>query len=289
MTFFKLVPFLKLLRPNQWFKNVFVMGPLFFSLNFLNIEMLKNSLVAVLCFIAASSLTYIFNDLHDVEEDRHHPIKKNRPIASQLIPVKPCIIIGTFILLALYTALITQLNEYCVIVITTYLIIQVFYTLKFKYIIILDCIIIASGFVLRVILGGYAINVSVSTWIIITTFFLSLFLAFGKRYHEYQFTNYIKIRYPLNQYRKDFLIYLISITCTCSIVMYGLFLVETSHNNNNQNLIYTLVFVIFGLFRYLQFLFINKQGGEPEIIFYKDMPFLLNTISWAILTLWILY
>lgn len=288
MTLLKLVIFFKVLRPKQWLKNVFVLAPLFFSFNFLNIEMFKKSFLALLCFIAASSLTYILNDLHDVEEDQHHPVKKKRPIASQLISARECIILVIILFFLLYTILITQLNKDCVLIITIYLILQFFYTLKLKYLIILDAMIIASGFVLRVILGGYAINVSVSTWIIITTFFLALFLAFGKRFHEHQFEYYITIRHPLNQYNKDFLKYLICITCTSSIVMYGLFLVETSQNNN-QNLIYTLAFVIFGLFKYLQFIFINKQGGEPEIIFFQDIPFLLNTISWAILTLWVLY
>ena len=285
----KLNPFLKLLRPEQWLKNIFVLGPLFFSMNLFNFEMLKNSVIALLCFILASSLTYILNDLHDIKEDQFHPKKKLRPIASGLISKQSSIIFSLILLTILYIILFNQLNNNCILVVTTYLFFQVFYTLKLKYIVILDVIVIASGFVLRVILGGHAINVSVSTWIIITTFFLALFLGFGKRYNEYNFENYIKVRHPNNRYDVNFLLYLICISCTCSIVMYGLFLVETAAKVGNQNLIYSLFFVIFGLFRYLQFLILDKKGGEPEIIFFQDIPFIFNALAWASFTLWIMY
>ena len=289
MTFIKLNPFVKLIRPHQWFKNIFVLGPLFFSINIFDSEMLKNSSLALLCFILASSLTYILNDLHDAKEDKSHPLKKKRPIASGLISNKSAIIFSIVIFIMLYTILIKHLNNSCFLIITLYLILQVFYSLKLKYLIILDVIIIASGFVLRVIMGGYAINVSVSTWIIITTFFLALFLGFGKRYNEYNIKNYNKVRYPINRYDKNILIYLICISCTCTIVMYGLFLVETAEKIDNQNLVYSLIFVIFGLFRYLQFLIIDKKGGEPEVIFFQDVPFILNGFAWIIITMWILY
>lgn len=289
MMHIKFILFLKLLRPEQWLKNIFVLGPIFFSMNFFNLEKLIEVFLALLCFVLASSITYILNDLHDFKEDKFHPVKKLRPIAAGTISKNESIVFSSILIFVLYLLLYNFLNKYCLIIISTYLIIQVFYTLKAKYIVILDVIIIASGFVLRVILGGHAIDVNVSNWMIITTFFLAIFLAFGKRYSEYNFEEYIKIRHSKSQYDVKLIKDFILISCACTIVMYGLFLVDTVERIQNQNLIFTFIFVMFGMFRYLQFIFIYKKGGEPEIIFFNDMPMLINTFLWALSTIWILF
>ena len=289
MMYINFIPFLKSSRPEQWLKNIFVLGPISFSMNFLNSEKLIEVFIAFICFVLASSVTYILNDLHDIQEDKFHPKKKLRPIPAGLISKNEAIIFSSILIFVLYLLLYNFLNNYCLMIITAYLILQVFYTLKAKYIVILDVTLIASGFVLRIILGGYAIDVNVSNWMIISTFFLTIFLAFGKRYNEYNFEQYIKIRHSKSQYDVKLLKDFIIISCVCTIIMYGLFLVDTAERIQNQNLIYTLVFVIFGMFRYLQFLFVYKKGGEPEIIFFHDLPILINTFLWGLSTIWIMY
>ena len=284
-----LLSFFKVMRPSQWIKNLFVFSPLFFSMSFFNIETVFLSCIAFFCFILASSATYIFNDIFDLPRDKTHPLKKHREIASDNISKNVAILWGVLLLIFMFVIISSRLNVNNTIIISTYLIIQIFYNLKLKYIIIADVMTIAFGFVLRVVFGAYAIGVLVSDWIIITTFFLALFLGFGKRYIDLIIYKNRQYNYSEDKNYAELFKYLILITSSCAIVLYGLFLVETANKIENQNLIYTLLFVVFGIFRYLSFLFIDKKGLEPEIFIYRDMPFLINIICWLVSTIWILH
>lgn len=278
---------IQLLRPLQWIKNAFVLAPLFFAYRFDEKESWTLALTAVLCFILASSVVYIINDIRDVAEDRTHPRKKLRPIASGRITV-PVATALSCLLLGAAIALLFKLPLSCTIIISIYLLLQVAYTCSLKKQAIFDVLIIASGFVLRVLMGGYAINAPISPWIILTTYLLALFLGFGKRYHELSVDGYSKNRHSLRRYSKPLLDRLIGISCVSALLSYAMYAVETARLLDKTELVYTVVFVIFGLFRYLQVLYLDDKGGEPEKILLKDKIFFANGVLWFIVTMLIL-
>jgi 4-hydroxybenzoate polyprenyltransferase len=279
--------FIKLMRPTQWVKNLFVLSPIFFSYHFLNLDDWKNTFIAFVCFILSSSAVYVFNDIIDITEDRSHPRKKLRPLAAgKVSPVSA----GVFCVMLIIANFILALNLpfAAIITITIYLIMQLAYTLALKRQAIFDVLIIAAGFVLRVVMGGHSINVPISPWIILTTYLLALFLGFGKRYHELSIEGYGNKRKSLKRYNKPLLDRLIGISCVSALLSYALYTVETARLLNKTEFVYTVVFVIFGLFRYLQVLYIDEKGGEPEKILLHDKIFLGNGIVWFIFTMLIL-
>jgi len=276
-----------LIRPQQWTKSLFVLAPLFFALQFHEIEAWYAMGIAVICFITISGVVYIVNDINDINEDRAHPRKKQRPLASGKVSLRQALLFAG--LLFLITAgLLTILPIYCTIIVGTYALIQIAYTLRLKHVAVVDVLIIASGFVLRVLMGAYAIDVPVSPWIIATTYLLALFLGFGKRYHEYSIEGYATKRVSLNGYSKHLLEQLISISCVCALLSYTIYAIETARLLDKTALVYTVIFVIFGLFRYLQALYIDQKGGEPEKILLTDIPFIINGLVWAIITVGVL-
>ena len=283
----KIYNFIKLIRPQQWVKNAFVLAPLFFSYNFTNISAWKHSIIAIICFTLTSSIVYIFNDIRDIAEDRTHPRKKKRPLAAGKISPASAAIFALILLVVNFIFLAT-LPFACTIVMLLYLSLQVAYTLSLKKQAIFDVLIIASGFVLRVLMGGYAINVPMSPWIILTTYLLALFLGFGKRYHELSIEGYGDKRKSLQRYNRPLLDRLIGISCVSALLSYALYAVETARILQKTELVYTVVFVIFGLFRYLQVLYIDEKGGEPEKILVHDKVFLANGIIWFVVTMLIL-
>jgi 4-hydroxybenzoate polyprenyltransferase len=279
--------FIKLMRPTQWVKNLFVLSPIFFSYHFLNLDDWKNTFIAFVCFILSSSAVYVFNDIIDITEDRSHPRKKLRPLAAgKVSPVSA----GVFCVMLIIANFILALNLpfAAIITITIYLIMQLAYTLALKRQAIFDVLIIAAGFVLRVVMGGHSINVPISPWIILTTYLLALFLGFGKRYHELSIEGYGNKRKSLKRYNKPLLDRLIGISCVSALLSYAMYTVETARLLNKTEFVYTVVFVIFGLFRYLQVLYIDEKGGEPEKILLHDKIFLGNGIVWFIFTMLIL-
>lgn len=280
-----IIDLFKLLRPKQWTKNAFVLAPLFFSFNFLNPQAWSLTLLAVVCFICISGTIYIINDISDTEEDKAHPRKKLRPIASGKVPPSLALLVGLLLLALSALILVNYLPSQCIFVVAIYLIIQLSYSFSLKHYAIFDVLIIASGFVLRVLMGAYAIDVPVSPWIIITTFLLALFLGFGKRYHELSLKEYAKKRICLQRYNKPLLDRLIGISCASTLIFYSLYTVETARTLDNTALIYSVVFVIFGLFRYLQTLYVDNEGGEPERVLFKDPIFITNGVIWMIYTL----
>ena len=282
------LPLSKLLRVNQWVKNLFVMAPIFFSMNFFNIQLWWASLLASLSFCLLSSSVYIINDLFDKDEDRHHPTKKNRPISSGAINTKQALIIFSLIF-SLGILLSFFLPIGFAKIITTYLLIQLSYTFFFKRQPIFDILIIASGFVLRVLAGSHAISVPASPYIILTTFLLALYLIIGKRYYEFNLPDYNEKRESLKGYNKEILGVLLSISCGLTILSYALYTIDMSQKNGSTSLIYTCIFVIFGLFKYLQNIYLTKESGNPEKIFIKDKYFIANGLLWFTITLWIIY
>lgn len=277
----------KLMRPLQWVKNFFVFAPLLFAFRFTDLAAWSSAIIAALSFAFLSSAVYIFNDIKDVNEDRNHPRKKKRPIASGKVSLQIAyLLIALLVTLSVWAA--NHLPFESQIVLITYLTLQLFYTIKLKHVAIIDAMVIASGFVLRVLVGGYAISVEISPWIILTTYLLALFLGFGKRYNELSVAGYKKSRSSLNSYNKNFLESLIVISCFTTMISYAIYTVETANELGSNNLVYTMVFVIFGLFRYLQILYVEGKGGEPEIILFREKLFFVNCLMWLVSTLLIL-
>jgi decaprenyl-phosphate phosphoribosyltransferase len=277
-------PWIRLLRPRQWIKNAFVFAPLCFSARFLQGESWKLTLMAALCFLCVSCAVYILNDLHDIEEDRKHPVKKLRPLASGEVDVMPAILMACgFLAIAMY--LVTGLPYECALVVLLYVCLNLLYTHVLKHIAIVDIFFVAFCYVLRVLMGGYALQVFISPWIILTTFLLAMFLGFGKRYHEVGFEDYAQVKLNLQHYNRNLLDRLVTISGCAALITYAIYTAESG----KPGLVYTVGFVAFGLFRYLQSIYVYNQGGEPETIIFKDRLQLLNLVLWLAVTLWILF
>jgi decaprenyl-phosphate phosphoribosyltransferase len=278
--------FLSLYRPKQWVKNGFILAPLFFSLRFNEPTAVLAALMAVASFVLAAGAVYIFNDLRDIEEDRKHPVKRYRAVPAGKVSVRGAVITAVLSLSgAVYLS--TLLPAECLIVLSTYLVVNFLYSMALKQVAILDVNIVAMGFVLRVLMGSYAIRVDFSPWIILTTFLLALFLGFGKRLHELS-TSGKKVRHALAGYNRALLDKLINVTCATALLSYAIYAVETAARQQKIEFVYTVFFVVLGLFRYLQFLYFDEEGGAPESIIYRDKFFTANILLWLITCIWIL-
>ena len=284
----KLNPFalLLMLRPNQWVKNAFVFAPLIFALGFNNHENWVLGVVACLAFICASSIVYIFNDMYDIKGDRLHPEKRLRPLASSLVTVRQAFFVAAF-LVGIMVGFVMVLPYQTWIILFLYLVQNLLYTFWLKRVAIIDVLMVALGFVLRVLMGGYAVNIPVSPWLLVATLMLALFLGFAKRYHELR-----RLHNPetamLGAYNMNLLDRMISVSCGGALMTYVLYTVEIANKFHDNRIVYTVVFVIFGLFRYLQYVYYSKKGGTPEKILYNDPLFIGNIVLWLFSLLTIL-
>lgn len=279
--------YLLLLRPKQWIKNGFVFAPLFFAHQYGNPDSIYTTCMAALCFICISSVVYICNDLSDRDEDRKHPVKRNRPLAAGTVSVSEAfVMVGVAASLGLL--LLQRLPIGCSVIAVTYVILNLLYTFYLKRLAIIDVFFIASCYVLRVLMGCYALSVTVSPWIILTTFLLSLFLGFGKRYHELGVEGYSTHKQNLQHYSRELLDRLITICGGATLITYAIYTADISHQTHHVEIVYTVAFVAFGLFRYLQSIYVYREGGEPENVILKDRLQLANVALWLMTTLWIL-
>jgi decaprenyl-phosphate phosphoribosyltransferase len=279
---------LRLLRPRQWIKNVFVFAPIFFANRFSDPASWVLICNAALCFLCVSCVVYICNDVKDVEEDRNHPVKKQRPLAAGEITLFKAGLLGC-LFAAAAAFILTFLPPQCTAIVVIYLTLNVLYTLYLKHIAIVDIFFISFCYVLRVLMGCYALGVSVSPWIILTTFLLALFLGFGKRYHEVGFEEYARAKLNLQHYNRNLLDRLVTISGCAALITYAIYAAEVASKTGKVAMVYTVGFVAFGLFRYLQSIYVYNQGGEPEAIIFKDKLQLTNVAIWLVVTLWILF
>ncbi|MBN2443641.1 MAG: decaprenyl-phosphate phosphoribosyltransferase [Spirochaetales bacterium] len=260
-----------LLRAKQWIKNLFVLTPLFFAKKLTDPDSLFLGIYAFIAFNLISSVVYIVNDISDIEADRRHPRKKLRPIPAGIISIKTAIIIAVILFISA-GAMCLLLNMMFMVCLGSYFLLNMMYNFKGKHVVILDVLCIASGFVLRVIGGAMAINVIATDWIIMTTFFLSLFLGFGKRRNEIIALENDKgnHRKVLNHYDETLLNHLIFISCGIAIISYAMYtLTHTDKFNNGDKLIYTVPIVTFFLFRYV-FVIWKKNEGDPTEVLLHD-------------------
>jgi decaprenyl-phosphate phosphoribosyltransferase len=279
---------LRLLRPKQWIKNCFVFAGLLFAGKFTELAAWEATAVAALAFLLASCSVYTVNDICDVTEDSGHPSKKNRPLASGEVTVFQASLLAC-LTAAASLFLLTRLPGGCAAVVAIYIVLNVVYTLALKRFAIIDVFFIAFCYVLRVLMGCYAIAVTVSPWIILATFLLALFLGFGKRYHEMGFEEYAKSKPNLQHYNRELLDKLVVISGGAALLTYAIYAAEVAQRIGKVNIIYTVAFVAFGLFRYLQSIYVYRQGGEPETIILRDTWQLANLALWLVTTLAILF
>lgn len=280
---------IRAMRPHQWIKNVFVLAALFFSIaaGESDLGRVRDTLFALAAFCFGSSTIYLLNDVMDVERDRAHPTKKNRPIASGEVSVQLALA-ASAMCLASALALAWRANPQhgtVALVVGSYMTINFFYSWKLKHIVLLDAFCIASGFLLRVLAGGIASEAAVSHWLMLCTLFLALFLAFGKRHAEIGLLGDDRggHRKILLEYTPELLNQLISVLAACTIVCYTMYTVsaETVAKFGHSQLVWTVPFVVFGLFRYLLLVRTRGGGGSPSrVLLGGDVAFVINALLW---------
>ena len=280
------------MRPHQWTKNFFIYAALIFSQNIFNLPLLVKTTIAFSAFCLISSALYIFNDLKDLAEDKLHPLKSKRPIASGKIKKSTAILMIVILGLLGFSSAFT-LNKNYFIIILVYFLIQMAYSIKLKHIVILDVFVVALGFLIRVVAGGLAIEVSLSSWLLICTILLALFLALSKRRHELVLLEdeASDHRPILEEYSPYLLDQMIAVVTASTVIAYCLYTIseETVTKFGTKNLIFTVPFVLYGIFRYLYLIHQKSEGGSPEALLVKDKPLLIAIFLWIVTAVIILY
>ncbi len=273
-----------LIRVRQWIKNIFVLFPLIFSVSFFSPTLVIQSVLATLAFCFASSAGYVVNDVVDRDLDRLHPKKKTRPIASGAVPVPAAVIISG-VLCALAAAAALPVGWPTAVAAGAYFALSLAYTLWLKRLVLVDVMTIALLFSLRVQGGALAIGVSLSSWFILATLFLSIFMGFGKRRHDLlHVPEKAKTRPVLGQYDVKLLDYAIVVSIACIIITYALYTAEaaTVERFHTGALVFTVPIVVYGVFRYLFVVYKKENGGDPSDIVLKDKSLIVAVCLWLI-------
>lgn len=273
------------MRPREWSKNLLVFSGVVFSRSLTDVHNLWISLLGFIFFCCASSGVYIFNDLCDLREDREHPVKSRRPLASGALSINLARL-AMIVLFAAATIGSLWLGHEFAIVIAVYLITCLAYSLKLKDFVILDVILIASGFVLRAVSGALLIGVPVSEWLVLCTSMVALLVGFGKRRHELVLLEEMagNHRRSLTDYSIDFLNSIMNICAGAAVLTYALYTRadETVLRVGSRGMLLTIPFVVYGVFRYLFLIHKRQEGGDPVHILFHDRPTLLNLLLWIL-------
>lgn len=282
--------YLSLLRIKQWIKNLFVFAPIIFSKNLFNQELFIKTLLTFFILSILSSGLYILNDIFDLESDMEHPEKRNRPLPSGKISKNFALSLSIiFIAFSLISSFL--LNHTLTFILLIYIFLNFFYSLIIKKIVIIDVFIIAINFILRIYSGSVVTQISVSSWLILCTLFLSLFLGFAKRRFEIVLLgeNAHKHREVLSSYSVDLLDKIILILSTATILSYSLYSVSPETKEKfGEGFIFTIPVVLYGLLRYI-YLIYEKKEGEPTKLVTEDIPLFITIIIWIIISIFIIY
>lgn len=287
-----LTDIIQLVRPHHYVKNLLIFLPLFFALKITDVELLFNTLIAFIAFSISASAIYVLNDYFDIEDDRLHPKKKLRPLASGSISKNQALVIMTVLFIVGFS-LITILSVKASSILIIYVIINIFYSFYLKHIAIIDITIIAIGFILRLFVGAAVSNTQLSMWIVIMTFLSALFLALAKRRDDvliYLNTGK-KMRKVIDGYNLQFLDAAMIIMASVVIVAYTIYTTsaEVIERVHSEYLYLTALFVILGILRYLQITFVLKDSGSPTRIVLKDHFIQLTLLGWISTFSWIIY
>jgi len=282
---------IKTMRPKQWTKNVVVFAALVFDGKFLEPDLFLRTVVMFFLFCLVSSAVYLLNDLVDIEKDRAHPLKKNRPLASgTLKPIYAIITLVVLLIISLPAAWL--LSQTAGMILLGYFLLNVAYSFWLKNEVILDVFTIAAGFVLRVAAGAAVVNVErFSPWLYVCITLLALIIALGKRRAELvalqgDASNHRAI---LDEYNLDFLDTLIGLTTGATVVTYSLYTFSAQNLPANHLMMLTIPIVIYFLFRYLYLIHVRHLGGAPDELIFKDKPLFFSAVFWALAVVVILY
>ncbi len=288
-----LLEYLKLTRVPQWIKNFFVFVPLLFSLHLFDGDYFFTTLEAFITFCLASSLIYVINDLIDIEADRAHPTKKNRPLASGKISKLNASMVITVLVIAI-VLLLLNFNTKFIYIVIGFVVLNILYSFWFKHIVILDIFSIAAGFAIRVLAGAVVISVPVSSWLVLTTIFISLFLGVMKRHSELLLStsgDASSSRKVLSHYSLNFANQMATVAAAGVIICYALYTVSerTVSVFDTENLIYTTPFVVYGIFRYMYLEYISNKGDNTTRIVLTDIQLIITVLAYTITTVLIIY
>jgi 4-hydroxybenzoate polyprenyltransferase len=293
----KAAAYLECLRPTQWSKNLVLLAAVIFSRNLFVGGLVLRSLAGLAIFCLLSGAIYVFNDLMDYEQDKVHPEKSRRPIAGGRVSRRGAFILGAAAA-ALGLALATRLGTSFLLVAAIYFTLIISYSLGLKHVVVLDVMIISVGFILRAIAGVEALKpvdpgVVISPWLLVCTLFLALFLGFNKRRHELRLLagNAGSHRKSLLSYSEEFLDAMIASVTAATVIAYSIYTIwpATVEKFDTPNLIYTVPFVVFGLFRYMYLVMIRSKGGSPSEVLVSDLPIMLDVVLWITVVGLVLY
>jgi 4-hydroxybenzoate polyprenyltransferase len=284
---------LRLIRPKHWVKNGFVLAPVIFARELFVAEPLILAVRAFFAFCLCASIVYITNDLLDAEADRLHPVKRRRPIAAGTVSLLEAVLL-VVALFALTVATVQGMDRRFIVVLCGYVALNLAYSLGLKRVPILDVFIIAAGFMMRVVGGAYAINVKVSSWIVLCSLFISLFLGFAKRRAELVLVKESGLpteRKVLGIYRVDYIDQLLTVSAAGTVISYAMYSVapRTIEIFGTDKLIYTTVFVLYGIFRYLYIIHASPATDNPTNIVTSDRGIILTTLLWIVSCIVIIY
>lgn len=285
------VPLLKTMRPKQWTKNAFVFTALIFDRKLFYPEPLLKTVVAFVLFCMAASAVYIVNDLADMEQDRRHPTKRFRPLASGELSPRVAMVTAA-VLVVLAVSLGFAVDVYLGVIVLGYVALQVAYSHLLKHLVIIDVMTVAAGFVLRVAAGVVVVQVErFSPWLYICTVLLALFIAINRRRHELTLLaedarNHRRI---LDEYNIAFLDEMNSMVTASTVIAYSLYTFSAPNLPANHTMMLTIPFVIYGLFRYLYLVHVKGEGGAPDELVLKDKPLFATLALWALAVVVILY
>jgi len=281
---------LEAMRPKQWAKNMFLFAGLIFGEKLFHPSLLVRNVLAFVLFCLISSSVYLINDLTDIEKDRQHPTKRLRPLPSgRLQPRVAAIAAGLFPLISIPLAFLLDLQFGLVAL--AYLATMITYSLLLKNLVIVDVLVVAAGYLLRVAGGVIVTGVPFSPWLYLCTTLLALFISFSKRRHELLILEGAanEHRATLNEYTPHLLDEMIAVVTSTTVVAYSLYTFSAPNLPPNHTMMLTIPFVLYGIFRYLYLIHVRNEGGTPEELVFKDKPLLLDIALWGLTVLLVLY
>jgi 4-hydroxybenzoate polyprenyltransferase len=270
-------------RPKQWFKNLLVFAGLVFSRNLFDLTNFLRSFGGFVAFCLLSSAVYLINDLADVENDRLHPLKRFRPIASgRLRPGAARVSAAVTAALALVAGFV--LDWRFGVIGLAYFLMQLAYSFKLKHMVVLDVMTVAAGFALRAVAGTFLVHVTISSWLFVCSILFALFIALAKRRHELVFLEDggTTHRAVLENYSETLLDQMMAVATSSTVIAYCLYTIapETVAKFGTHNLILTVPFVLYGIYRYLFLVYRKEMGGAPERVLLTDVPLLVDVLLW---------
>lgn len=288
--------YLRLIRPQHWIKNVFVLVPMFFGGVLFDLTAIESGLLVFMAFSFIASSIYCYNDIVDADADRHHPVKCRRPIASGEVSVsRGYLLMAVMAVLSVIMVMLlpSPVRMGTAVVVAIYYVLNLAYCSKLKQYAVLDVCIVAFGFVLRIVAGGVAEEVALSQWIVLMTFLLTLFLSFAKRRDDVLRMNETgeAPRHNTIRYNLTFINQAITITASVTLVCYIMYTVspEVEEHFKSQYLYLTSVFVLLGLLRYIQIAVVDKKSGDPVKVALTDRFSQLIVAAWLVTFLIMIY